>query len=180
MSGRTVWALAGLAAVVAAASVTTALVSSGGGAPQSARVRPTPAPTFALPALAQPSLTVTPADIAGRPAVVNFWASWCTPCRREMPAMQSVASELGPGVAFLGIDEQDLRGDGLAFLHRTRVAYPVASDTNGASAKDFGVRGLPTTIFVDSRGRIVGRYGGPLDRATLRRFVDELLLHPRS
>lgn len=133
-----------------------------------------PAPAFKLPDLADPTRPVTLAAFRGRPVVVNFWASWCVPCRREMPRLAEAARRLEGRIAFVGINYKDRRGDAMAFVEKMRVSYPSGFDRDGAVGRRFGVYGLPTTVFVDAEGRIVGRYLGELKAATLDRLLRRL------
>ncbi len=106
--------------------------------------------------------------------VVNFWASWCVPCRREMPRLAGAARRLNRRVAFLGINYKDQRGDALAFARKTGVPYRSVIDRDGAIGDRYGIFGLPTTVFVDATGRIVGRYLGEMKGGTLDRYLQEL------
>lgn len=132
------------------------------------------APAFILPDLAEPARTVAPADFAGRPVVVNFWASWCVPCRREMPRLAEAARRLEGRVAFLGVSYKDRREDALALARETGLPYPSAVDADGDVGSRYGVYGMPTTVFVDAEGRIVGRYLGEMKDGTLDRLLRRL------
>ena len=113
-----------------------------------------PAPDFSLPALRNQTVTLTLADRGGRPAVVNFWASWCVPCRREMPTLQAAYERYGDDVWFVGVNHQDSRPAALALLEETGATYPSAYDPQGATALEYGLFGLPTTVFVTVDGTI--------------------------
>lgn len=134
----------------------------------------TPAPVFVVPALGASAPPITLDQFDGRPLVINFFASWCVPCRKEMPALQSVYERFEGSVAFLGIDHEDSRNKALDLVARTGVTYPTAYDPEGRLAGDFEVRGLPTTVFVSSEGRIVGTRLGELDRAELEEALVRL------
>lgn len=129
---------------------------------------------FAQADLADPGNIITLADFRGHPLVVNFWASWCEPCRREMPRLASEARRLAGRLAFVGVNYKDRRNDALAFAHKTGVPYSSVVDRDGALAARYGVFGLPTTIFIDSRGRIAGRYLGEMKGGTLDRLLRQL------
>lgn len=133
-----------------------------------------PAPAFRLADLADPARTIALADLRGRPAVVNFWASWCVPCRREMPRLAAAARRLDGRVAFLGVNYKDQRADALAFARDMGTPYPSVIDADGAVGDRYGIYGLPTTVFVDAGGRIVGRYLGEMKGGTLDRLLAEL------
>jgi cytochrome c biogenesis protein CcmG/thiol:disulfide interchange protein DsbE len=131
------------------------------------------APAFSLPDVNDPSHRITLAEFAGQPIVVNFWASWCVPCRQEMPRLAAAAHHLAGKVAFVGIDYEDQRGDAAQFLRQTGVTYPSGYDHDGSVGQRYGLMGVPTTVFLDRNGKIVGRYLGGMSEATL----DGLLAH---
>jgi len=137
--------------------------------------RPPPAgrdaPRFTLPRLDDPSRTVS-LDPGRRPVVVNFWASWCAPCRREMPALEAVSSRLVGRVDFLGVNHQDGRRAALDLVAETGISYPSGYDPDGRVARDLAVFGMPTTLFVDGTGRIVDRRTGELSRAELEKAIE--------
>ena len=134
-----------------------------------------PAPLFALPSLDDPTQTVRLADYRGQPVVLNFWASWCVPCRREMPRLAAAARRLEGRVAFVGVNYKDSREDALPFVRETGVGYPSAVDRDGSLGGRYGVYGIPTTLFIDPDGRILGRYLGEIDGDTLERLLNQLL-----
>ena len=153
-----------LAIVVIAAGVTLAFVI---GVDQSdtstvERARARPAPEFRLSDLRDESTVLARSQFAGRPLVINFWASWCVPCRREMPALEAAFRRYGGAVSFVGIDTRDGSGPARRFARRTGVRYPLARDFEGGTADDYGVFGLPTTVFVDASGREIARHVGEL------------------
>lgn len=133
-----------------------------------------PAPAFALPELAEPARTVALDDFRGRPVVVNFWASWCVPCRREMPRFAEAARRLDGRVGFLGVNYKDDRAGALALAREVGLPYGSAVDADGAVGDRYGVYGMPTTVFIDGGGRIVGRYLGEMKGETLDRFLRQL------
>jgi cytochrome c biogenesis protein CcmG/thiol:disulfide interchange protein DsbE len=119
-----------------------------------------PVPAFSLPSLADPARRIEPAGLRGRPAVVNFWASWCEPCREEAPAFAAAARRYGDRVAFLGINLLDGRERALEYVEEYGIPYPSGRDARATVAKRFGVTGVPETYFLDRRGRVVGRHVG--------------------
>ncbi len=133
------------------------------------------APTSPLPRLeggGQGSL----ADYRGRWVLVNFWASWCVPCREEAPALESFqARHGGPGFTVLGIDSRDLSGDGRAFVRRFGLSYPQLRDGDGATAHDFGTTGVPENYLVDPQGKVRRLVRGPVSEAYLEDEVAPLL-----
>ncbi|MBI2942278.1 MAG: TlpA family protein disulfide reductase [Chloroflexi bacterium] len=131
------------------------------------------APGFALTTFDGQPLSL--ASLAGRPVVVNFWASWCVPCREEAPALERVWQESRDrGVVFVGIDIQDTEPAARAFLREFRPSYPNAPDPRGEVAIDYGVVGIPETFFINREGRIIRKYVGPLSETSLRAFVQEI------
>lgn len=132
----------------------------------------TPAREFRLQDLRVPEKSVALADFRGRPLVINFFASWCVPCAKEMPAFQQVYQQERSRVAFLGVNHQDSRPDGLEMLRRTGVQYPAASDPDGTVAVAYGLFGMPTTLFVSADGRVVDRHTGELSAGELQKAID--------
>src|SRR3546814_18650266 len=104
------------------------------------------APSFALPGLVDEGDAVRLSDHRGSPVVLNFWASWCAPCRREMPALAPVSAELAGRVSFIGIDHPDRREEALALLPQTGFRYPTAFDPTGGTAPAHGQLGIPPTV----------------------------------
>ena len=118
-------------------------------------------------------------ELRGAPLVVNFWASWCGPCRREMPALVAAAERFDGQVQFVGVNHQDNREDAVDFAAAARLSYPSGSDPNGEVARRIGLRGMPTTLFVDAQGRILERRTGEMTEATLAKTIERLFA-PRS
>jgi thiol-disulfide isomerase/thioredoxin len=131
-------------------------------------------PTFTLQNLHPGGPTISSASLRGSSAVVlNFWGSWCPPCRAEMPALEAAHRELGGQVTFVGIDEQDTRPAALDFLRHVGVTYPSGFDGDGGVAEDtFHINGTPTTYFL-SRGKVLDFHPGGLTKGQLLRYVHE-------
>jgi cytochrome c biogenesis protein CcmG, thiol:disulfide interchange protein DsbE len=116
------------------------------------------------------------ADYRGRWVLVNFWASWCLPCREEAPALESFQRRHGDAdFTVLGIDSRDLSGDGRAFVSRFELSYPQLRDGDGAAARDYGTTGVPENFLVDPRGRVRLLVRGPVSEEYLDRYVAPLL-----
>ncbi len=115
------------------------------------------------------------ADYAGRPLVINFWASWCTPCIAEMPTFEAVHQAAGGQVAFLGLNVTDGVQPAEAMIERTGVTYDLGRDPSGDVLAELGGVNMPTTVFVDADGTIAGTHAGQLDEAELvASIADEL------
>jgi len=112
-----------------------------------------------------------PDDLGGRPLVLNVWASWCAPCRKEMPAFQSVAAQAGGRVGFLGVDYLDEAGAARRLAADTGVTYPLASDPKGTEVSKLGITALPTTLFFSADGVLRGRRFGELNADRLRAAI---------
>jgi cytochrome c biogenesis protein CcmG/thiol:disulfide interchange protein DsbE len=120
-----------------------------------------PAPSFDLPPLLADHPGLAQRDLKGRPALVNFFASWCAPCREEAPVLAGLAAS--GVVALYGIDYKDSRADGRKFLDTLGNPYQrVAMDAAGRTAIDFGLYGVPETYIVDANGAIRYRLPGAL------------------
>ena len=104
-------------------------------------------------------------DLKGKAVVVNFWASWCVPCRDEAPVLQKTyARYRDQGLVVLGVDVNDFRQDARRFMKRYGLSYPVVYDGKGSTVGKWGVRGFPETFFVDRTGKLVGeRIEGAVD-----------------
>ena len=105
------------------------------------------------------------ADLKGKAVVVNFWASWCVPCRDEAPVLQKTYERYrDQGLVVLGVDVNDFRQDARRFMKRYGLTYPVVYDGKGSTVGKWGVRGFPETFFVDRTGKLVGeRIEGAVD-----------------
>ena len=112
-----------------------------------------------------------PDDLGGRPLVLNVWASWCTPCRKEMPAFQSVYAQARGKVGFLGVDYLDEESAARRLAADTGVTYPLAADPKGTEVAKLGVTALPTTLFFSADGVLRGRRFGELNADRLRAAI---------
>ena len=135
-----------------------------------------PAPPFRLPILDPGDLRVHRGgslgdrELRGRPYLINLWASWCDPCRAEMPLLaRTWAGHRRPRVLFVGLDQQDVISDARAFLRHFGVRYPTIRDPGDTIARRYGATGVPETYFVNARGEIVDHVIGALSASQLAR-----------
>lgn len=133
-----------------------------------------PAPGFELKNLRPGAPPVSLAAAGGRPVVLNVWASWCTPCRREMPALAAAHGTFGDRVAFIGINHQDTRDHAIALLDGTGVAYPSGYDPEGSVALDYGLFGMPTTISISADRELLERRTGEMTDAEIASTIRRL------
>jgi cytochrome c biogenesis protein CcmG/thiol:disulfide interchange protein DsbE len=116
------------------------------------------------------------ANYRGRWVLVNFWASWCVPCRQEAPALEQFQHQHGGGsFTVLGIDSRDLSGDGRAFVRKYGLSYPQLRDGDGNTAHDFGTTGVPENFLIDPQGKLRLLLRGPVTSEYLRESVAPLL-----
>ena len=116
------------------------------------------------------------ADYRGEVVVLNFWASWCEPCREESPLLQRWHERMdGSGGTVLGVDVLDVTGDAQDFIDEYDLTYPMLKDKDGDALESFGVGAYPETFVIDAEGRIAGVRRGPVDEAFMRTEVAPLL-----
>ena len=159
-----------IALCVAASLVAIALITSGSGAPAGAVPDPA-APSFSLPVLGHSGQQVSLSEYAGRPLIVNFFASWCEPCQQETPLLARFYRTEHAKVAIVGLDENDALGSAMSFTKQEGVGYPVGFDPEVTAASAYGVAGLPQTFFLNARHRIVDRVFGAVTLADLNRGI---------
>jgi cytochrome c biogenesis protein CcmG, thiol:disulfide interchange protein DsbE len=130
---------------------------SKGAASELAKGKHPPAPRFELGRLdGRGELSL--ASLRGKVVVLNFWASWCVPCKSEAPRLEAAWRRWrGQGVVVVGVDAQDFSGDARRFMRRYDLTYPNVHDGPGHVLPAYGVTGFPETYFVDRRGRLVGQ-----------------------
>jgi thiol-disulfide isomerase/thioredoxin len=134
----------------------------------------TPVPTAKYPKLEGGLGSL--ADYLGRPMVLNFFGSWCVPCRKETPDLQQVHEELGDTVRFVGLAVNDSARDAKAFVVQYGAAYDIGRDPNGKLFSELGGVNMPSTFFVSADGKIVAAHAGPLNAKTLRDLITKNLL----
>ncbi len=116
------------------------------------------------------------AEYRGQWVLVNFWASWCVPCKEEAPELEAFQRQHGgKGFTVLGIDSRDLSGDGRAFVRRYELNYPQLRDGNGDAAHEYGTTGVPENFLVNPQGKVRLLVRGPVTSEYLRDSVAPLL-----
>lgn len=140
------------------------------------RPRPTDGPVPALRLTTFDGATVDLVALRGQGVVVNFWASWCIPCRAEKPLLEAAwQAEQGRGIVFIGVNHQDADAPARAFLAEMGTSYANGADVTGAWAATFGVVGLPTTFFISPEGEIARVIWGEIPTAAeLARSLDAI------
>ena len=114
-----------------------------------------PAPAFQLPALDGKGQPLSVAALRGKVVLVNFWASWCGPCRREMPVLEQLNRQYGKrGVVVVGVNVEPDRTAALDWLRETPVSFPVLSDADSRVSAAYHVEGMPNTVILDRKGTV--------------------------
>lgn len=132
------------------------------------------APSFTLTLFDGGTLTLK--ELQGKAVLLNFWASWCVPCRAEARALESAWQKYKDrGVVFLGVDIQDKEEDARTFMKEFGITYLNGRDASGKIAVDYGVWGIPETFFIDPQGRITYKHAGEIRTQTIVTKLDETL-----
>jgi thiol-disulfide isomerase/thioredoxin len=124
-----------------------------------------PAPELPREVLVPPRQNL--ASLRGKPAAINFWASWCGPCRKESPDLERLYRSLRGSAGLVGVDYSDDAGNARDFIAEFHLSYPIMRDPDGKVGDRYGVTGLPATAIIDSRGRIVELLRGPQSARTV-------------
>lgn len=131
------------------------------------------APTFDLPGLTDGRVRLR--DFAGDFVVINFWASWCVPCREEAPVLEEFAQRnAAAGVSVIGVVWSDGRSSAQAFREEFALTFPQATDPTGITALDYGVRGVPETYVVSPTGVVMAKLIGAVRPGTLDDLLDDV------
>ena len=116
------------------------------------------------------------ASLRGKVVVLNFWASWCIPCKQEAKTFQKIWKEYrDKGVVVIGVDSKDFTGDALSFVHRYGLTYPIVRDGDGSLWGPYGVTGVPETRVIDRQGRYAAKFFGAITAAQLRAGIRQAL-----
>jgi len=153
--------------VFAAALIAVSLATGSAAAPQTY-----PAAAFNLTALGQsgggePGTKVSLSQYQGKPVIINFWASWCSPCQQETPLLASWYKQQHGKVVLLGLDENDSATSALAFAKAKGISYPIGFDPTTIAASAYGVNALPQTFFLNAQHRVVDHIAGAVTTAEL-------------
>ncbi len=124
-----------------------------------------PAPDFALTTLDGKGFRLS--DLRGKPVVINFWATWCAPCRSEMPSLQTAATRFDDAVVVVGVDQGEDARTVQAFVDELGVTFPIPLDKEMVASERYNVKGLPTTYFVDAEGVIRHLWVGEMNSVIL-------------
>jgi cytochrome c biogenesis protein CcmG/thiol:disulfide interchange protein DsbE len=159
----------GVALIVTVASLAYAITGSGSGP-----LREGPAPDFTLELFDGGQLSLN--ELGGQVVVLNFWASWCPPCRQEAPILEAVWQRYrGQGVTFVGLNYQDTETPAGAFIEEFGISYPNGADQHSRIAKSYGVQGVPETFIITPQGEIGEVFIGSPTEAQLTAVLDSLL-----
>ena len=137
---------------------------------------PKPAPDFELPSRGGEAVRL--ADLKGQVVMINFWATWCGPCRQEMPLLEQIQTKYEPlGFTLLGVNVDPDSAGAVKWLEKVPVSFPILFDTANAVAERFGVEGMPSSVFVDREGRVryVHRGYKPGDEAQYADLIRSLV-----
>jgi cytochrome c biogenesis protein CcmG, thiol:disulfide interchange protein DsbE len=161
---RARWVAVG--ALVVAVIVVAEVASGGGTASNGRQAPPLPAKTLRPPG-------VDLAELRGKPALVDFFASWCNPCAEEAPTLRKLSQNLGDKATIVAVDWDDAGGSARAFVRKHGWTFPVLADTSGTAGENYGLVGLPTSFVLDPQGKIVATFRGPQSEARLRQALLE-------
>jgi cytochrome c biogenesis protein CcmG, thiol:disulfide interchange protein DsbE len=132
-----------------------------------------PLADFELPSLVEGEI-VKLSDYRGTPVVVNFWGTWCPPCKEEMPLLQSVYEDYSPDLVIIGVNAMDAVGTVEQFVESTNLTFPIALDQEGKVQSQYLVRGFPTTFFIDKDGVLQDQHIGILNERLLNGYLQKI------
>lgn len=170
--------LAVVFALVAVAAAGAILLGKGAGASSSGGTSNAykftagmPAPEFSLQSLEGKSVSLS--QFRGKTVLLNFWATWCPPCRAEMPDMQRVAQDHPDDLVVLAVDLQEAPEPVASFVKQFGLSFPILLDTRGDVSQMYGVQSLPSSFFIDPLGRVASFNIGALNESAIRRRVQQ-------
>lgn len=158
---------------LAAVLITAAVAGIAGAGPKTGPNVGQQAPDFKLK-------SVTGADVAlsalrDKPVFLNFWATWCPPCRAEMPDLQAMYKKYGSRMHFLAVNVQESTGEVTGFLKSNKYTFPVVLDNKGSVTGKYFVNGIPTSLVIDTKGVIQGKNVGALSASQLEALIRKVL-----
>jgi cytochrome c biogenesis protein CcmG/thiol:disulfide interchange protein DsbE len=133
-----------------------------------------PAPDFTLGRLDRPG-SLQLSSLRGKVVVLNFWASWCQPCKEEVPALDAASKEFGGKAVVVGVDVRDASGEARRFMRKYGLSYPAVHDNRDLTWPKYGLTGLPETFFLDRRGRVVQHVLSRVTAADIRAGIQDAL-----
>src|SRR5437764_10621037 len=167
------WLAAGVVLVVAAVAVSQATGDNLRKVPGTIRLTGA-AKTFSLDDVRPGRPPVALEAFRGRPVVLNFFGSWCPPCVRELPALEAMAQRYRGRIQFVGVTFNDARDSARGLLDRSGVSYPAAFDAKSDLAYDYGIQGMPTTLFIGPDGNLLEGKKGEFSEPQLQAVIDRL------
>jgi cytochrome c biogenesis protein CcmG, thiol:disulfide interchange protein DsbE len=166
--------ITGVVTVVVVVVAVLSVVTSGSNA-STPRSDPKAA-SFSVSLLGASGAKISLSQYAGKPVIVNFWASWCPPCQQETPLLASWYRQEKGRVPLIGLDENDTESAALSFAHAKGVSYPIGFDPQTTAASAYGVAALPQTFFLNAKHQIVARVAGAVTPSDLTNDV-RLMTH---
>ena len=113
-------------------------------------------------------------DFREKVVILNFWATWCPPCRQEMPLLVEIHNKYQPNVIVLGVNSMETSNEVRTFVEGNKLSFPVVLDSDGSVGQQYLVNGLPTTLFIDKKGVLKIRHVGALNNQILDEYLLEL------
>jgi cytochrome c biogenesis protein CcmG/thiol:disulfide interchange protein DsbE len=132
------------------------------------------APNFTLRRIDEPG-TLQLASLRGKVVVLNFWASWCYPCKQEAPALAAAAKRWPGKVVVLGVDVNDFAGDARKFARKYGLSYPLVHDNHNVTSPKYGISLLPETFFIDRSGKVIVHVPGQVKPSEIQDGVEQAL-----
>jgi cytochrome c biogenesis protein CcmG/thiol:disulfide interchange protein DsbE len=132
------------------------------------------APNFTLNRIDEPG-SLQLASLRGKVVVLNFWASWCYPCKQEAPALAAAAKQYKGEAVVLGVDVNDFAGDARKFARKYGLRYPLVHDNHNVTSPKYGLTGLPETFFIDRKGTVVEHVPGEVKASDIQAGVKRAL-----